>query len=153
MKHLDEINELEKAILTVSDNIAEIDLQLEVNEIHADGDDDYFNWIKKAKTAKFYKVKRLHKLTLELKILNRVAHSKPEKKTDTLGKILHDQAVEEKAKNKAIAEIEKTKRHKISEDINLLIYKEFKSRVKQLIGDDEYLKLINECRDKIEGDK
>jgi hypothetical protein len=149
--YTDEINELEKAILTVSDNIAEIDLQLEVNEIHADGDDDYFNWIKKAKTAKFYKVKRLHKLTLDLKILNRAAHSKPVKKTNTLGSTLHGKTVIEKAKVKLATEKEKTERHRISEDINLLMFKEFKFRVKQLIGEDEYLKLIHECRDKIEG--
>tara|TARA_R110000772_G_C13012844_1_gene409520 strand:+ start:48 stop:515 length:468 start_codon:yes stop_codon:yes gene_type:complete len=152
MKYTDEINELEKEILTVSDNIAEIDLQLEVNEIHADGDDDYFNWIKKAKTARFFKVKRLNRLTLELKILNREAHSKPKNKGNTLGKILYNQSIEEKAKNKALTEAEKTKRHKISENINLLMFKEFKCRVKQLIGEEEYLKLIHECRDKIEGE-
>ena len=150
MKYIDEINELEKEILTVSDSIAKIDLQIEVNEIHADGDDSYFHWLKKAKTAKFYKVKSLNKLTLDLKIINRAVHSKPEKKIDTIGKMLHEKSIKEQAKNKALTEIEKTKRHQISEDINLLIFKEFKYRVKSLIGEGEFLKLISECRNKIE---
>ena len=151
MQYTDEINELEKAILTVSDNIAEIDLQLEVNEIHADGDDDYFNWIKKAKTARFFKVKRLNRLTLELKILNKAAHSKSNKKKGTFGAMLHEESMKAKAIAKVATEKEKTERHRISESINLLMFREFKCRVKSLIGEEEYIKLIHECREKVEG--
>lgn len=148
----DDINELELAILTVSDNIAEIDLQLEVNEIHADGEDDYFNWIKKAKTAKFYKVKRLNKLTLELKILNRAAHGKPLKNKNT-GEVMNQAMVKAHVEAKKNKEKEKTKRHKISEDINLRVYQVFKSEVSKIIGKEEYLKLIGKCRDIVEGVK
>lgn len=147
---IDEINELEKAILTVSDNIAEIDLQLEVNEIHADGDDNYFDWIKKAKTAKFYKVKRLHKLTLDLKILNRAAHGNVPKKQKSGGEVMHQAMVKAHITAKENKEIEKTKRHKISEDINLKVYQVFKDEVSNLIGKDEYIKLIDKCRTIVE---
>ena len=64
---------------------------------------------------------------------------------------MHEAIVKSQAEHKLNKEIEKTKRHKMSEDVNLLMFKELKFRVKQLIGEDEYLKLIHECRDKIEG--
>ena len=143
---IDEINELELRILSINEDIAGIDLQLDINEIHADGDDEYFEWIKRAKTAKFHKVKALHKLTLELKNLNRLAHSKKDKNQVSDGHVMHQALVKSQADFRLSKEIEKTKRHQISEDVNLKVFKVFKAEVSELIGHDEYIKLIEKCR-------
>ena len=143
---IDEINGLELRILSINEDIAGIDLQLGINEIHADGDDEYFEWIKRAKTARFHKVKALHRLTLELKNLNRLAHSKKDKNQVSDGHVMHQALVKSQADFRLSKEIEKTKRHQISEDVNLKVFKVFKAEVPELIGHDEYIKLIEKCR-------
>ena len=146
MTTIDDINGLELRILSINEDIAGIDLQLDINEIHADGDDEYFEWIKRAKTAKFHKVKALHKLTLELKNLNRLAHSKKDKKQSPDGNIMHQALAKSQVELRLNKEAEKTKRHQISEDVNLKVFKVFKAEVSELIGHDEYIKLIEKCR-------
>lgn len=144
----DDIDELELEILNVNNDIAGIDLQLDVNEIDATGEDSYFDWIKRAKTAKFYKTKELHQLKLKLKLLNKKAH----KKKTPIGNVAHEAIVAGGVESKLNQEIEKTKRHQISEDVNLKVFMVFKKRISELLGRDRYIEIINECRLIVEGE-
>jgi len=154
---------LQDLLLKEDYEIIIIENQLETKELNADGSNEYFEWRKRAisainfRRAKKNSVKRqlnhweflLQSIKTESEIqLKRegIAHSKEMlekgrelKKEKEIARILrHDKLVQATLKK----EQEKTKRHQESENEDLLILKEFKILVKEFLGMDKYVELI-----------
>lgn len=154
-----DIRILEDLFLKVENEIIIIENQLETKELDSDGSDSYFEWRKSAITAinrkrmnansikrqlNFWK-EQLRKLNkrdeiqikrdhIELIKQNKIDKAKEKEKRVNNHLIL----LQEKNKK----DKEKTKRHKISEHRNYKIAREFKAVVKDFVGVDKYLELI-----------
>lgn len=158
-----DISILKDQLLKENYKIIIIETQLETKELNADGSNEYFNWRIRAikainfKRARINSMKRqlnhweylLQQMKTESQIqLKRegIAHSKELfdkntklKKEASILKILrHDKLI----KDQLTREQEKTKRHRESEGGEILIAREFKKLVKKLIGEHEYIELI-----------
>jgi len=165
-----DISILKDQLLKENYKIIIVETQLETKELNSDGSNEYFNWRIRAikainfKRARINSMKRqlnhweylLQQMKTESQIqLKRegIAHSKElfdKKREDNKLKVLrHDKLVKDQLKR----EEEKTKRHKESEADEILIAREFKKLVKKLIGEPEYIELIQLAQRNYESEK
>jgi len=157
----DELLKEERKIITIEN-------QLETSELTSDGDDSYFEWRVRAITAinmiraKINSIKRQANYWRELlKKTKSESVIKLKQENVKLDKIKYWRKEEEKknrvdrgilalekANNTRLKkEQEKTNRHKISESIDILISKEFKKIVKEFVGKEKYIELIQRANE------
>ena len=152
----EKLSEIELEIANLTNDIEAIECQLEVNELNSDGHDEYFLWRNKAITAKTQKykslrLKHLKATDLKRKVNVRLIREKNFRREYPSQPVTKHQAFLNAQKDIADKkETEKTKRHRISENINLKIFKEFKRIIRSEFGEEKYMELINNARKEVE---
>lgn len=171
-----DIEILKNLIANLEIDIATIEKQLEIRELETNGDDAYFEWRASAvASASFKKVrilamrKQLNYWRSELKKIRKAEQKKINEslleKKEGLKEIrklkiesekarleARERCAKEATKRKKILEKEKTERHRINQEQNLMIFDVFKSIVKEKLGADTYIELITKARVSVESD-
>lgn len=139
-----DIEILKNLIANLEIDIATIKKQLEIRELETNGDDAYFEWRASAVASASFKKVRILAMRKQLNYWK--------SKLKKIRKSHHKAYLADATKRKKIIEKEKTERHRINQEQNLMIFDVFKSIVKEKLGDDTYIELITKARVSVESD-
>lgn len=144
-----DIEILKNLIANLEIDIATIEKQLEISELTTDGNDSYFEW--RASAVASASFKRVRVLAVKKQLTYWLSKRSEIKKIERKARRkAHESDLKGATERRKVREKEKTERHRINQEQNLMIFDEFKKLVKEKLGLTAYVDLIEKSRISVE---